>query len=64
MPRLGEDPNVATAYPNRLNTNLRGSWMRQFINTLVGSLVIVFVFNKLIKTNYKVRWVGPLSAEL
>lgn len=55
MPRLGEDPNVATAYPNRLNTNLRGSWMRQCINTLLSSLLIVFVFNKLMSTNYKVR---------
>lgn len=55
MPRLGEDPNVATAYPNRVNTNLRGSWLRQIINTFLGTLLMVFLFNKLIKTDYKVR---------
>ena len=55
MPRLGEDPNVATAYPNRSNTNLRGSWMRQFVHALLASLLIVFIFNKLIKADYKVQ---------
>lgn len=51
MPRLGDDPNMATAYPDRVNTNLRGSWMRQMLYTMVGTLVLY----KVVCTDYKVR---------
>ncbi|CAM9157215.1 unnamed protein product, partial [Scytosiphon promiscuus] len=40
MPRLGDDPNMATAYPNRASTNLRGSWMRQLAMTLLGTIIV------------------------
>lgn len=54
MPRLGEDPNVATAYPNRHQTNLRGSCLRQLLTTALSSLLLVFVIQKVILSDYKV----------
>lgn len=50
MPRLGDDPNVASAYPNRVSTNLRGSWLKQLIVTAVGTLFLY----KVLFTDYKV----------
>lgn len=52
MPRLGDDPNMATAYPNRVNTNLRGGWMRQMLYTMV----MTFVLYKVVFTDYKVSF--------
>lgn len=51
MPRLGDDPNVATAYPDRVSTNLRGSWVRQMFITIVMTVVLY----KVVCTDYKVR---------
>lgn len=54
MPRLGEDPNVATAYPNRHQMG-RGGLLRQLLTTALGSLLIYFIFNKVYLTDYRVR---------
>lgn len=42
---------MATAYPNRASTNLRGSWMRQFAMTMIGTIIL---YNLVFK-DYKVR---------
>lgn len=42
---------MATAYPDRVSTNLRGSWMRQLAMTVVGTLLLYNVVFK----DYKVR---------
>eukprot|EP00752_Nemacystus_decipiens_P009606 g8583.t1 len=47
MPRLGDDQNMATAYPERVN--LRGSWMRQLLYTMVATLVMY----KIVFTDYR-----------
>lgn len=51
MPRLGDYPNAAPAYPNRVRTNPRGSWLKQLIVTAIGTLFLY----KVIFTDYKVR---------
>ncbi|CAN0144713.1 unnamed protein product [Ectocarpus fasciculatus] len=53
MPRLGDDQNMATAYPDRVSTNLRGSWMRQLVMTLVGTLLLYNVVFKDYKSKTK-----------
>ena len=55
MPRLGEDPNIATAYPTR-RTLSSGGCLRQFVTTALGSLFIFFIFNKVFLTNYRVSF--------
>lgn len=54
MPRLGEDPNIATAYPNRHHM-VRGGFLRQLLSTFLGSLLIYIFFNKVYLTDYRVR---------
>ncbi|CAM9535772.1 unnamed protein product [Ectocarpus sp. 12 AP-2014] len=53
MPRLGDDQNMATAYPDRVSTNLRGSWMRQLAMTVVGTLLLYNVVFKDYKNETK-----------
>lgn len=54
MPRLGDDANVATAYPNRM-PNLRGGWLRQFATTAFGTLLLLLIMKNVIKNDYKVN---------
>lgn len=54
MPRLGDDPNVATAYPERDRMNLRGRGMRQMVNMVAIILIFFFIMFKLFTNNYKV----------
>lgn len=54
MPRLGDDPNMATAYPERVN--LRGSWMRQLLYTVVLTLVMYKVVFKDYKVSVGLRY--------
>lgn len=42
---------MATAYPDRANTNLRGSWVRQALMTMAAT----FILYKVVFTDYKVR---------
>lgn len=42
---------MATAYPDRVSTNLRGSWIRQLAMTVVGTLLLYNVVFR----DYKVR---------
>ncbi|CAM9470595.1 unnamed protein product [Ectocarpus sp. 6 AP-2014] len=53
MPRLGDDQNMATAYPDRVSTNLRGSWMKQLAMTVVGTLLLYNVVFKDYKNKTK-----------
>lgn len=54
MHRLGGDPNVANAYPDRGRVNLRGGWMRQMLTTLAGTLFLLFIMTRILKNEYKV----------
>lgn len=49
---------MATAYPDRVSTNLRGSWMRQLLYTMVMTLVLY----KVVFTDYKVGFEGCIVA--
>ncbi|CAB1117226.1 unnamed protein product [Ectocarpus sp. CCAP 1310/34] len=53
MPRLGDDQNMATAYPDRVSTNLRGSWLRKLAMTVVGTLLLYNVVFKDYKNQTK-----------
>lgn len=55
MPRLGDDPNVATAYPDRSRVNLRGGWMRQMLTTAAGTLFMFFIMTRILTNDYKVQ---------
>lgn len=55
MPRLGEDANAASAYPDRIRRPiLRGSWLRQLFTTAVGTLLLMLIMKKAFLTDYKV----------
>lgn len=62
MPRLGDDPNFATAYPNSLQTNLRGGVLRQCLSTAFWTLCLFLIVKKFFLTDYKVR--SPLLSAI